>query len=162
MSALKLIDGGGEIGQDLIERIASALPEAVRADYYREMSHCRVLPECDEMLRILRAMQFLTLLIHTAPGEIASERRKIADLVTEAAASIESSFLYQRQIVECIKRMPEEISRGIMPAEIAGRINEDLRQRFAEIPETVRTLLATSMRMKQAASDFRTRLATLT
>ena len=46
---------------DLIDRIANALPEEVRADYYREMRHCRTLPENDEMLRILRAMQFLTL-----------------------------------------------------------------------------------------------------
>jgi len=33
-----------------------------RADYYRELTHCRSLPENDEMLRILRAMQFLALL----------------------------------------------------------------------------------------------------
>ena len=43
---------------DLIDRIANALPAEVRADYYREMRHCRSLPENDEMLRILRAMQF--------------------------------------------------------------------------------------------------------
>ena len=43
---------------DLIDRIAESLPADVRADYYREMRHCRSLPENDEMLRILRAMQF--------------------------------------------------------------------------------------------------------
>ena len=32
---------------DLIDRIANALPEEVRADYYREMAHCRALPETD-------------------------------------------------------------------------------------------------------------------
>ena len=45
--------------KDLIDRIAESLPADVRADYYREMRHCRSLPENDEMLRILRAMQFL-------------------------------------------------------------------------------------------------------
>ena len=43
---------------DLIDRIANALPVEVRADYYRELRHCRSLPENDEMLRILRAMEF--------------------------------------------------------------------------------------------------------
>ena len=39
----------------------------VRAAYYRELNHCRSLPENDEMLRILRAMQFLTLLMRQVP-----------------------------------------------------------------------------------------------
>src|SRR3990170_4404100 len=61
-------DHGGPLAQpDLIDRIANALPEEVRADYYREMAHCRSLPESDEMLRILRAMQFLTVLIEQTP-----------------------------------------------------------------------------------------------
>ena len=38
---------------DLIDRIAKELPADIRADYYREMMHCRSLPESDEMLRIL-------------------------------------------------------------------------------------------------------------
>ena len=58
--------------KDLIDRIADSLPADVRADYYREMRHCRSLPENDEMLRILRAMQFLTLLIHQAPARLAT------------------------------------------------------------------------------------------
>ncbi len=47
---------------DLIDRIANALPSDLRADYYRELRHCRSLPENDEMLRILRVMQFLVVL----------------------------------------------------------------------------------------------------
>ena len=54
---------------DLIDRIANALPVEVRADYYRGMRYLRSLPENDEMLRILRAMQFLTALIFDAPLE---------------------------------------------------------------------------------------------
>ena len=49
---------------DLTDRIAAALPLEVRADFYRELRHCRSLPENDEMLRILRIMQFLTLLTY--------------------------------------------------------------------------------------------------
>jgi len=36
---------------DLIDRIANALPPEVRADYYHELRHCRSLPEKDELLR---------------------------------------------------------------------------------------------------------------
>ena len=55
---------------DTLDRIANALPPEVRADYYREMRHLRSLPENDEMLRILRAMQFLGvlfLMLHLEP-----------------------------------------------------------------------------------------------
>lgn len=63
--------------EDLIDRIAANLPEDLRADYYREMRHCRSLPENDEMLRILRAMQFLSVLIYQAPARLANEREQL-------------------------------------------------------------------------------------
>ena len=53
---------------DLIDRIAAALPADIRADYYRELRHCRSLPENDEMLRILRVMQFSVVLMLGRPG----------------------------------------------------------------------------------------------
>ena len=34
---------------DLTDRIADGLPADIRADFYREMRHCRSLPENDEM-----------------------------------------------------------------------------------------------------------------
>ena len=55
---------------DLIDRIGAALPKEVRADYYREVAHCRSLPENDEMLRILRVMLILTLLMETVPNRM--------------------------------------------------------------------------------------------
>jgi hypothetical protein len=47
-----------DLEPDLVDRIAQDLPADVRPAYYRELNHCRSLPESDEMLRILRAMQF--------------------------------------------------------------------------------------------------------
>jgi hypothetical protein len=32
---------------DLIDRIANALPEDIRTEYYKELRHCRSLPEND-------------------------------------------------------------------------------------------------------------------
>ena len=51
----KIAQSGDFPEADLIDRIANALPAEVRADYYRELRHCRSLPENDEMLLILRA-----------------------------------------------------------------------------------------------------------
>ena len=65
---------------DLVDRIAQDLPADVRAAYYRELNHCRSLPESDEMLRILRAMQFLTLLMRQVPDEVTAERMRLEAL----------------------------------------------------------------------------------
>ena len=60
MSLRRQASNGSEAtAPDLIDRIATALPAELRADYYRELAHSRNLPESDELLRILRAMQFL-------------------------------------------------------------------------------------------------------
>src|SRR5215469_13447708 len=73
---------------DLIDRIAGALPEEARAEYYRELRHCRSLPESDEMLRLLRAMQFLVLLIEQAPARVAREREQLDQLLSAAVAGM--------------------------------------------------------------------------
>lgn len=145
---------------DLIDRIAEALPEKVRADYYRELSHCRVLPESDEMLRILRAMQFLTLLIAEVPGHMALEREKLGELLASSLKTIQAThqagLAYQKQLEERLAQLPEEIAQGIQPETIAEKINESLRQKFARtgIPETGEALEAASKKMKLAAADF--------
>src|SRR5262245_59256166 len=92
-------NGQPQPAADLIDRIANALPEELRADYYRELSHCRNLPENDEMLRILRAMQFLTVLIEGAPRRVAIEREQLAQVLARGIESIEAvhraSITYQ-------------------------------------------------------------------
>src|SRR5262245_32512883 len=102
---------------DLIDRIANALPEELRADYYRELSHCRNLPENDEMLRILRAMQFLAILIERAPGQVATEREQLAQVLARGIESIQvvhqTSITYQKQLESRIAKLPEEIAKGI-------------------------------------------------
>jgi len=79
---------------DLIDRIANALPVEVRADYYREMRHCRSLPENDEMLRILRAMGFLVLLMVQAPERMATERLRLEEAMADALRAL-------HEICEC-------------------------------------------------------------
>jgi hypothetical protein len=130
----------GNVGQtsepDLIDRIANALPEQVRADYYREMAHCRALPESDEMLRILRAMQFLTVLIEQTPARLASEREQLAGVLSDAIASLQevhqAGAVYQRQLEVRLSKLPEEVAQGISADAIAAKLNERLRQQFQE------------------------------
>lgn len=88
--------------EDIVDRIAAALPDNLRTDFYREMRHCRSLPENDEMLRMLRIMQFLTLLTESGPKQIVGKREKLESLFTKSLQSlkkmIDSSEEYQRQL----------------------------------------------------------------
>ena len=117
---------------DLIDRIAKALPVEVRADYYRELTHCRSLPEHDEMLRILRAMQFLTLLMDQVPQRVVEQREQLERLLGTALEriqeAIESSEAVHRQLTERLSALPAEVAQGLSPAEIAREVNESLRQ----------------------------------
>ena len=121
---------------DLIDRIAGALPEELRADYYREMAHCRSLPETDEMLRILRAMQFLTVLIEQTPARLASERERLAEALSGAIASLHSAHqagvAYQKQLETRLSQLPEEVAKGISAEAIAAKLNERIRQQLQE------------------------------
>jgi len=145
---------------DLIDRIADALPEHVRADYYREMSHLRLLPENDEMLRILRAMQFLALLIEQAPAEMAYERQELSALLTASLQSMQQThqagLAYQKKLEQRLIQLPEEIARGISPEAIAAKINESLRQQFAQtgMPETAQALGVIAKQLNQSAGEF--------
>jgi hypothetical protein len=145
---------------DLIDRIAAALPNEVRADYYREMRHCRSLPENDEILRILRAMQFLALLTQQAPGRIAVEREQLDRGLEQAKATVEkcirSSETYHRELDRRLTALPAAVADGIDPERIAAAINENLRQQFVRstIPQCAEALAAVAQEIKAAAADF--------
>ena len=85
--------------EDLVDRIAGALPENLRADFYREIRHCRSLPENDEMLRILRIMQFLTLLTESVPKQIVVEREKLESLFTTGLVHASRKRLNRTKII---------------------------------------------------------------
>jgi hypothetical protein len=146
---------------DLIDRIANALPAEVRADYYRELTHCRSLPENDEMLRILRAILFLSLLMEQVPGRVVAERERLESLFNghiESARKMLASVLgYHRQLDERLTRLPKVIASGISPEAIASSINESLRQQFvaSTLPQTAKALALTAADMKTTAAEFK-------
>jgi hypothetical protein len=152
---------------DLIDRIANALPAEVRADYYRELRHCRSLPENDEMLRILRAIQFSVVLMVQAPERMAAEREKLEQVLARAMETLrktaQSSEAHQAQLDQRLARLPEAIAEGISPKAIAARINESLRQQFVQstIPESANALAVAAAQIKTAAAEFGRAASTL-
>jgi hypothetical protein len=157
----------GGVEPDLIDRIAGALPEEVRAEYYRELLHCRSLPENDEMLRILRAMQFLVLLIEQAPSRMANERERLDQLLATAVANMTkisaASESFHTSLQRKITRLPTDIANSISPEAIATKINENLKQEFirSTLPKTAEALAAISDRMKTVCTEFSTTADTL-
>lgn len=145
---------------DLIDRIATALPQDLRADYYREMAHCRVLPESDEMLRILRAMQFLTVLIEQAPTRVAAEREELAGVLTQALESIhathQAGLAYQKQLEARLAKLPDEIAKGISPEAIAAKLTESLRQQFHQtgLPAVADAIGVQAAQLRQAGKEL--------
>ena len=145
---------------DLIDRIANALPEETRAEYYRELRHCRSLPDNDEMLRLLRAMQFLVLLIEQAPSRVAEERERLDKLLASTVDNVRkmnaASETWHTALERKLTALPADVAHGIRPDEVAGKINENLRQEFirSTIPQTAEALAAVSGQMKTACSEF--------
>jgi chromosome segregation ATPase len=147
---------------DLIDRIANALPDEVRAEYYRELRHCRSLHESDEMLRLLRAMQFLVLLIEQAPSRIAAERERLDKLLAAAIDNInkmsKASEAWHVTLQRRLTALPADIASGISPEAVADKINENLRREFVRstIPQTADALAGIADRMKNVCSEFST------
>ena len=145
---------------DIVDRIASALPAELRAAYYRELTHCRSLPENDEMLRILRAMQFLTLLMHQVPERVVLERERLEQLfggtIEKLQTAVESSEEYQRLLEQRLAALPPEVAQGLGAEDIAREINENLRQQFVQstIPQTAQALAGVASQLKVVIAEF--------
>jgi hypothetical protein len=137
------------VEHDLIDRIAEALPVEVRAEYYRELRHCRSLPDNDEMLRILRVMQFLTLLIHEAPARMTAERAELDRSLNSCGAALNA-------IERRLEALPQGVASSIGPERVVAGINESLRQRFVEttIPQTGEALAVAAAEIKRSVAQF--------
>ena len=145
---------------DLIDRIANAIPAEFRADYYRELRHCRSLPQNDEMLRIIRAMQFLVLIMSKLPEQMATERERIELTVSKCAELLGDvrKFFEEatKQIDQRLLKASADIAKAINPPAVAAVINESLRQQFIKttIPETADALALNAVQIKKATTEF--------
>jgi hypothetical protein len=166
MNREKVVDDLNE--SDLTDLIADELPSEARAEYFRELNHCKSLPKDDEMLRILRILQILTLLMVQVPGKVAIERQKLeqlfAALLKKIQESHQASQAWQKQIDERLANLPAKITAGVNPAAIVDGINESLKQEFllSTIPQTGESLRLVSKQMKSASDEFMTTAKDLT
>jgi hypothetical protein len=145
---------------DLIEAIAKRLEPGQREYFYQRMLYLRHLRADDELLRIVEAIGWLTLLIRDAPHALAIERQHLEELLATHVATIEataqSAQTYYQHLEDRVTRLPADIADGIRPAAIAQAITESLRQEFVRsgLPATAEALAVLSKQLQQTTSDF--------
>lgn len=161
MNEQSKIAGTSTAETDFIDEIAELLPAGQRPLWYRDMAHLRRLPADDELLRIARAMGFLTLITREAPVEIAREREKLTTAlegaINETNAAREEAIRFHREVESRLAAMPpQEIGKGVNPAAIAAILAESLRQQLVEsgLPETAQALAIIGKTNAQTATDF--------
>jgi type IV secretory pathway TrbD component len=147
--------------ESLIRLVGNRLSAEDRAEYYRMLRLCRSLPENDELLIILNAIHLLPLLTIDLPGQIASEREKIEQLLRSAAEEqkkgLQSFEQYQCKFEHRIASLPEDVAKRIQPDVIAALVTENIRQQFdrTAIPETAKLLRAEVDDMNTAGVELR-------
>jgi hypothetical protein len=156
----KPIDQDDPFDDDTIDRIANFLPLESRAGFYRELRHCRSLPQNDEMLRIIRAMQYLVLIMVKLPEQMALERERFEQIVSRCEGLLNDVHKFvdeaTRQIDQRLAQVSADIVKALNPPAVAAEINESLRQQFIKttIPETADALAVNAAQIKKATNEF--------
>src|ERR1700734_2518671 len=156
----KPIDPDDPFDDDTIDRIANFLPVEARAGFYRELRHCRSLPQNDEMLRIIRAMQYLVLIMVKLPEQMALERERFEQTVSKCEELLcdVHEFVDEatKRIDQRLAQVSGDIAKALNPPAVAAEINESLRQQFIKttIPETADALAVNAAQIKKATGEF--------
>ena len=156
----KPIDQDDPFDDDTIDRIANFLPVEARAGFYRELRHCRSLPQNDEMLRIIRAMQYLVLIMVKLPEQMALELERFEQIVSRCEKLLGDvrEFVDEasRQIDHRLAQVSADVAKALNPPAVAAEINESLRQQFIKttIPETADALAVNAAQIKKATGEF--------
>ena len=156
----KPIDQDDPFDDDTIDRIANFLPLEARVGFYRELRHCRSLPQNDEMLRIIRAMQYLVLIMVKLPEQMAVERERFDQIVSRSERLLNDVHEFvdeaTRQIDQRLAQVSADIAEALNPSAVAAEINESLRQQFIKttIPETADALAVNAAQIKKATNEF--------
>jgi hypothetical protein len=147
--------------ENLFEAIAQLLEPARREYFYQRMLYFRQLRQDDEILRIMEALGFLALIIHSAPQAVASEREQLATLLATSIASIqataEATQAYHAQLEDRLTGLPQGIVKGLSPEAIARTIIESVRQQFVQsgLPVTADALSVVSNQLNHATGDLK-------
>src|SRR5271167_3237890 len=117
------IDQDDPFDDDTIDRIANFLPAEARAGFYRELRHGRSLPQNDEMLRIIRAMQFLVLIMVKLPEQMAKERERLEQIVSRSEKLLNDVHEFvdeaTRLIDQRLAHLSADIAKALNPQAVA-------------------------------------------
>jgi hypothetical protein len=112
------------------------------------------------MLRIIRAMQYLVLIMVKLPEQMALERERFEQIVSRCENLLGEvhDFVDEatRQIDQRLAQVSADIAKALNPPAVAAEINESLRQQFIKttIPETADALAVNAAQIKKATNEF--------
>lgn len=96
---------------DIHERIAELLPEANRAGYYRHIARVRKLHPDDDILALVEACGYLTLLCVEVPKALADARAEIEQTLTRLGAAAPSNGATASAGPAEVKALTDELAR---------------------------------------------------
>lgn len=134
---------------ELIDSAAEGVPDHLRAAYYRDMHHLHSLSESDEMLRILKTIQWNSVIALQVPARIAAEVGKLDRSLRENVVALE-------QVHERLEHLSDQLVGRVSAEAIANQLYESLRQQFVKstIPHTGKALAAIAGQFRQAVDGF--------
>jgi chromosome segregation ATPase len=134
---------------ELIDSAAAGVPDHLRAAYYRDMRYLHTLSESDEMLRILKTIQWNSVIALQVPARIAAEVGKLD-------RSLRDNVTALQQVHQRLDRLSDELVGRVSAEAIANQLYESLRQQFVKstIPETGKALTVAAGQIKQVVTGL--------
>jgi hypothetical protein len=134
---------------ELIDSVAEGVPDHLRAAYYRDMRYLHVLSASDEMLRILKTIQWNSVVVLQVPARIAAEAGKLDRSLRDNVEALQ-------QVHERLEHLSDELVERVSAEAIANQLYESLRQQFVKstIPQTGKALTVTAGQVKEAVAGL--------
>jgi len=135
--------------KELVDIIADSLPTEQRTGYYREMRYLHTLADSDEMLRILRTIQWHTVIALEVPAKLAAQAQQLDRGLRDNAEA-------QQRIHQRLESVCDELVERVSAEAIANQLYESLRQQFVKstIPQTGQALAVASEQIKNAVEGL--------
>lgn len=134
---------------EIIDSIAEGVPDHLRAAYYRDMRVLHSLSASDEMLRILKVIQWNSVIALQVPARIAAEVGKLDRSLRDNVEALQ-------QVHEHLDHLSDELVGRVSAEAIANQLYESLRQQFVKstIPQTGKALVVTAGQVKEAVAGL--------
>jgi hypothetical protein len=134
---------------EMIDSIAEGVPDRLRAAYYRDMRVLHSLSASDEMLRILKVIQWNSVIALQVPARIAAEVGKLDRSLRDNVEALQ-------QVHEHLDHLSDELVGRVSAEAIANQLYESLRQQFVKstIPQTGKALTVTAGQVKEAVAGL--------